>query len=268
MKIECYVVQDLLPQYIEDLTSAETNADIKEHMEKCEQCKEKHNKMTVNMKTETAVTEDVNLNYLKTIKRNYTKKGVIGIAILGAVLMFYIIQGLFTGITRYYEFFIVCPLLIGSLYFSLHDSFSAVCEKRKDFYLLHVICIIALALSMYLMIGYFVGIEKGSYYFGLEAMRVGPFMFKSYFFTVIILIIVTILALNRGLKVSYKYFVVLGNAISVLCMDFAYMALMWSQDSIEELNFMIGVCTLIYIEGLVVTFLINNKLKAKMKNRC
>lgn len=261
MKIECYLVQDLLPQYIEDLTSAETNADIKEHMEECEQCKEKYRKMTVDMKIETGVIGDVNLDYLKKIKRNYTKKGVIGIAILGAVLMFYSIQGLFTGITRWYEFFIVCPLLIGFLYFSLHDSFLTVYEKRKDFYLLQVICIVVLALSMYLMMGFSAGTDKGIYFFGIEKMHVGPFMFQSYLFIIIILIVVIIISLNRSLKVSYKYFTVLGNAISVICLDFAYMALMWSLIRIEELNFMIGICTITYFEGLVITFLIGNKFK-------
>ena len=42
---ECKIVQDLLPNYIEKLTNEETNQFIEEHIEQCEECKEKLKKM-------------------------------------------------------------------------------------------------------------------------------------------------------------------------------------------------------------------------------
>lgn len=38
--MKCYVVEDLLPEYMEDLCSAETTAEIEAHLEGCEHCKE------------------------------------------------------------------------------------------------------------------------------------------------------------------------------------------------------------------------------------
>ena len=35
----CKIVQDLLPNYIENLTSEETNTFIEEHLTECEDCK-------------------------------------------------------------------------------------------------------------------------------------------------------------------------------------------------------------------------------------
>jgi hypothetical protein len=39
MKLNCYIVKDLLPNYIDNLTKSETNEDIEEHLKSCENCK-------------------------------------------------------------------------------------------------------------------------------------------------------------------------------------------------------------------------------------
>ena len=36
--MKCYVVKDLLPYYIDGLSSEEVNAEIKEHLESCADC--------------------------------------------------------------------------------------------------------------------------------------------------------------------------------------------------------------------------------------
>ena len=38
-KTECALVQDLIPNYLEQLTSEETNVFIKEHVTHCRECK-------------------------------------------------------------------------------------------------------------------------------------------------------------------------------------------------------------------------------------
>ena len=50
-KNDCKIVQDLLPNYIENLTSEETNNYIKEHLEKCEECKKIYENMKKNIKS-------------------------------------------------------------------------------------------------------------------------------------------------------------------------------------------------------------------------
>ena len=56
---ECKIVQDLLPNYIENLTNEETNKYIEEHLKKCENCK----KVLENMK------KDIQVNDLKRTKK-------------------------------------------------------------------------------------------------------------------------------------------------------------------------------------------------------
>ena len=43
-KYECNIVQDLLPNYIEKLTSENTNEYITKHLSECEQCSNIYNK--------------------------------------------------------------------------------------------------------------------------------------------------------------------------------------------------------------------------------
>ena len=38
-KIPCEIIQDLLPSYIDELTSDVTNREVEAHMEECEQCR-------------------------------------------------------------------------------------------------------------------------------------------------------------------------------------------------------------------------------------
>ena len=38
-KIECYIVQDLLPLYIDHACSKQTTEDIEGHLQSCESCK-------------------------------------------------------------------------------------------------------------------------------------------------------------------------------------------------------------------------------------
>lgn len=63
---ECKIVQDLLPNYIEELTNEETNKYIDEHLKKCENCK----KVLESMK------KDIQVNDLKRTKKEvkYIKK--------------------------------------------------------------------------------------------------------------------------------------------------------------------------------------------------
>jgi hypothetical protein len=66
-KLNCCVVRDLLPAYIEDLTESETTALVKEHLEKCPSCKAVENDMRTSVPIEKAPKRA--LHVLKRVKR-------------------------------------------------------------------------------------------------------------------------------------------------------------------------------------------------------
>ena len=52
---KCQIVQDLLPNYIENLTNEETNKYIEEHLLQCEECR----KVLDNMKKDIEINNDI-----------------------------------------------------------------------------------------------------------------------------------------------------------------------------------------------------------------
>ena len=68
-KITCEMIQDLLPSYIDELTSDITNREIEAHMKECERCK----KVLEQMRTpdmESSEKERKEIDFLKKTKKN------------------------------------------------------------------------------------------------------------------------------------------------------------------------------------------------------
>ena len=56
-KRECKLVQDLLPNYIEKVTSEETNQYIEEHLQNCTDCEKVYTSMTEEIKAKALDTD-------------------------------------------------------------------------------------------------------------------------------------------------------------------------------------------------------------------
>ncbi|MCR5154372.1 MAG: DUF4825 domain-containing protein [Lachnospiraceae bacterium] len=84
--IPCDVVKDLLPSYIDGLTSEVTNAVIKEHLSECEECRKAYERMR---EPEKAFNNDdaKEVDFLKKQKKKAGKSVVLGIAATVAVLI-------------------------------------------------------------------------------------------------------------------------------------------------------------------------------------
>ena len=90
MKIECDIVKDLLPLYVERISSEASNKMIGEHFKECEQCKTMYQKMKspdIHIQYNRAPAESFN-NYVKTEKRKVQLKAV---AVTIAVVLLIII---------------------------------------------------------------------------------------------------------------------------------------------------------------------------------
>lgn len=84
---ECKLIQDLLPNYIEKLTSSESNKIIEEHLKECKECQKIYEKMKVDFENKHE-NNDVEVNYAKKVKANLKVLNFILIVIAIAVLVF------------------------------------------------------------------------------------------------------------------------------------------------------------------------------------
>lgn len=90
MKRECKIIQDLLPNYIENVTAEETNEYIEEHLKNCEDCKKIYFSMKANIEAQP-LEEKKEIKYMK----KFNKQLRILKFILLAILIVFIL-----GITR------------------------------------------------------------------------------------------------------------------------------------------------------------------------
>ena len=68
-KRECKIIQDLLPNYIEKLTSLPTNQYIEEHLASCDECEKILKNMQKEIFTDTKVNNKKEVKYIKKFRK-------------------------------------------------------------------------------------------------------------------------------------------------------------------------------------------------------
>jgi hypothetical protein len=87
-KIDCEIVRDLLPSYVDGLTSGTTNKVIEEHMEECASCAEALRRMRAPEPVGSRLAAEV--DYLKKVRRRTRRVGLvcgIGMTLVGLLLL-------------------------------------------------------------------------------------------------------------------------------------------------------------------------------------
>jgi len=84
---DCKIVQDLLPNYIEKLTNEETNIFIEEHLNNCEECKEKLKNMQEELNVNNSKSELKQVKYIK----KYSNKMKLLKTILSIIVIVYLL---------------------------------------------------------------------------------------------------------------------------------------------------------------------------------
>ena len=93
-KNDCKIVQDLLPNYIDKLTSKETNAYIEEHMNGCKECKEILDDMQKDIQSQEKKLEKKKVKYIK--KYNH-KLRILKTTLLSIILVLVVLFIAFPG---------------------------------------------------------------------------------------------------------------------------------------------------------------------------
>lgn len=88
MEKECKIVQDLLPNYIEKLTSQTTNEFVEEHSKQCNECKIVAENMEKELKFNSEKKEDREVEYIKKYSKKMKISKKILLFILGIVLIY------------------------------------------------------------------------------------------------------------------------------------------------------------------------------------
>ena len=87
-KKDCKIVQDLLPNYIENLTSEETNLFIKEHLKECTECQNILENMQKELNIHNMKREEREVKY---IKKFSDKMKILKLIILTLIIIYVVI---------------------------------------------------------------------------------------------------------------------------------------------------------------------------------
>jgi len=71
---ECKIVQDILPNYIDELTSQETNEFIENHLKECTECTEMLNNMKKEINSEDTKKQKKVINFIKKYNKKITSR--------------------------------------------------------------------------------------------------------------------------------------------------------------------------------------------------
>lgn len=85
-ELTCEVVEDLLPSYVESLTNDVTNEAVQAHIENCENCREKLERIQAPDWQEEKIKEK-EIDYLKKTRSSYYQKTIVGILITAVVFL-------------------------------------------------------------------------------------------------------------------------------------------------------------------------------------
>lgn len=93
--IPCEVVQDLLPSYVEDLTSPATNEYVKEHLEACEACNEIYENMKPEEVDYREYPQAKEIDYLKQVRKKHSR------SLIGAFALFFVVGFIWALVSPY-----------------------------------------------------------------------------------------------------------------------------------------------------------------------
>ena len=89
IKKDCNIVKDLLPNYIDKLTSNETNIFIEEHLKNCELCKKSFEDMSKEIEVDYKNSNDKKVKAFKKVNKKIKGlKAIIFIILLAFILVF------------------------------------------------------------------------------------------------------------------------------------------------------------------------------------
>ena len=88
-KRECKIIQDLLPNYLEDLLSTETKEYAEKHLQECDECSEILNNMNDTIKEYNDNIKQKEVNYLKKFKNKMNVLKTILIIVLVVILLIF-----------------------------------------------------------------------------------------------------------------------------------------------------------------------------------
>lgn len=88
--MKCEIIRDLLPSYIDGLTSEESNLEIEKHIKECSLCNDIYDHMRAEIKSQPIICDEDRIKPFKKLNRRVLKSVVATVLICAILVGFYL----------------------------------------------------------------------------------------------------------------------------------------------------------------------------------
>ncbi len=253
-ELNCNIIRDLLPSYVDDICSADSKKAIERHLATCADCKALLGALRESEVSEKQ-QETKQIAYMKKIKKHAGKKEVIGLGLLLATIIVSIeVFSAQYGVLPLLFYLAVFPLVLLDTHFLLtdHMAFSRRTEAKT---ILTLVSSLLLCLCISLAFVSMQWVKQQSYPFGIKNADIGNFLQFIYHFLAFCQLAIFTASIALTFKTSNSY----GTAISISTTGFFlvfYILSVFQSLSTPEIS-MRALWQSIYIllEGVCITIL-------------
>lgn len=216
--INCNIIRDLLPSYVDGICSADSNEAVERHLTSCADCKKLLGALReAEVLEQRRETEQI--SYMKKIKKYTNKKEAIGFGILLASIIFslWVFSGQsFRGLPLFY--LAILPLVLFDTHYLLtdHMAFAGRTESKT---ILTLVSSLLLCLGVFLAFASIGWVKRQNFPFGIQDADIGKFLHSIYLFLALCQLAIFIAGIVLTRKTSNSY----GIVISVSATGFFLM---------------------------------------------
>lgn len=253
--INCNIIRDLLPSYMDNICSEDSRCLVEEHISNCEQCRTQL-ELLKNIELTDERGDQERISYLKKIKRHYDN-GIISLVFLTLMVI-----GGFQFIVYHYEligsklFYIIFPLLLIATYCLMPGN--PLTDKRSKLSMILVTS--SLLVSILMMVYYAIlvfrwnmPIERvGMNPFGVPLNETGPYLEKRLVLMAVAQLCIFILSnilIFRGYQIHKSIY---GLTLTGVWLAAGYICTLHHMSTVEGLcQLLFAMTVYIIIEGIV-----------------
>lgn len=257
----CPVIRDLMPSYLEGICSKESRELVERHLAECPECR----KLSETLKEEerTAEREErIEFDYLKKVKHHILRKEMSGFAIWMGVLVFFLAVVMrMQGNLSVSVYFITMPIVMLTSYLLLCDYVTPFAapewkEKRKKVgagwnRFAAGLEGVFFAYSVALLVWEKIWLVESKYPFGMEAHRLGPFVYGQCAGLVLLQLLWAALLMRRSIKQNLSHTALINLCILGCYVNLIHMYLLHQMSEMETfLSFRAGIYAVLAAEGI------------------
>ena len=261
-KMNCDIIQDLIPSYVDGICSDATKECVEEHVRECNQCR---NLVEIYRDAEISV-RNIEQKQIDGFKKFHSKMKLMNLFSLVLVLLL-IGLGIYTFCTNYISlstiiYYVLFPICTIGLYLFTGKKGNMKRAEKKD-YIVAVLSIIDTVCAIGFMLYAINCVISGQNVFSVENAQLGPFIHKVWRIQFLLLVIGFLYLLIRMLRNNINNKCMMCLQMMGMFLLLAYVTLLRELTSIEDFNGLFTQITVIIgtmgLAGIIVFAVIGQK---------